>query len=131
LRWKIVGGLAFLLGVFMLYQKAYYESRDFYADNFELYQHEMTLIKLDQQSSSELAIAMKEMQESRYWEAVTHLENLKLQSPAATQIAEWYKILCMIGLDEKEEAIRLLNYYVEQEGFNFNRDKALTLLEAY
>jgi len=82
LRWKIVGGLAFLLGVFMLYQKAYYESRDFYADNFELYQHEMTLIKLDQQSSSELAIAMKEMQESRYWEAVTHLENLKLQSPA-------------------------------------------------
>ncbi|NNC83384.1 MAG: hypothetical protein HKN79_07390 [Flavobacteriales bacterium] len=130
-RWRIIGVLAFLLGAFLIYQKVYYEMHDFYAENFELYQEEMTSIHLDLTDAALLDQAMKEMQTDCFWQAATLLEELKKHNASATQIAEWYKILCMVGLNKKDEAIQLLEYYTEQDDFDFNREKALELLRVY
>ena len=130
-RWQLIGGLAFIIGAFMLYQKVYYETRDFYGENFEVYEPSMSVVNLSTSDASLLNEAFGEMDEERYWEAVTKLEELKQGNPRATQVAEWYKILCMIRLEEKEEAIRLLEYYIEQPDFEFNRKKAIQLLKEY
>ena len=66
-----------------------------------------------------------------YWEAVTDLELHKESGEASIQIAEWYKILCMIGLDEKEQAVSLLEYYTEQPDFTWKRSEAEQLLKDY
>jgi thioredoxin-like negative regulator of GroEL len=131
LRWKLIGGIAFLIGAFMLYQKVYYETRDFYGENFEMYQGQMSEVSLSENDNILLDSALTQMQEENYWDAATLLEKLKQQNPKATQISDWYKILCMVGLEEKEEAISLLDYYLEQPDFDFNRERAELLLKEY
>lgn len=130
-RWRTAGILAFCIGAFLLYQKIYYASRDFYEENYNTFSTEMVDIPMDDADVERIDQAMKLMEQESYWDAVTELEELKKQNPSATQIGEWYKILCMIGLEEKEKAIKLLQYYLEQPEFNFQKEKAALLLKEY
>ena len=137
----------FILGAFLIYQRLAYESRDFYDEYYRPYPIAHTLennpelikgisalkakdyILADEALSAafssnqdpELGIqlAMARMGEEKYWEAIDILQAIKEASSEHVQVAEWYKILSLIGLKRKEEAIALLVYYCEQPHFNF------------
>jgi tetratricopeptide (TPR) repeat protein len=149
----------FLIGLFMVYQRLAYESRDFYAEYFEFYpistssnsspqfnegmkaistenyaQSEKILhsaFKLDKDPEVGMHLAMARMGEGKYWEAIDVLQEIKDKYPDYLERAEWYKILALIGLERKDDVIPLLEYYCEQPDFEFKKKEAHELLNDY
>jgi len=149
----------FLVGTFLVYQRIAYESRDFYAEYFKVYIRSESIKRIpgmraglnaldDRQfelaaslrrpvyektkdPDVALQLAMAQMEEQSYWEAIDVLQKVKDSSEDYIQEAEWYKILCLIALERKEEAIGLLEYYCEQPDFTFKEKEAKELLRDY
>jgi hypothetical protein len=130
--WRILGVLAFLVGAFLIWERVSYNLHDFYAENFNLPTKEViTRYALGSEQRDHLASAMDKMQAEDYWSAATDLDKIKEIGGPAIQVAEWYKTLCMIGLEEKELATALLQYYSEQPDFSFKKREVLALLQDY
>lgn len=130
-NWKIAGTLAFLIGAFLVWERVSYNLHDFYGENFAKPTKADLFFYSVVDPGSHLELALNKMDSENYWEAVTELEHLKQSNASNPQFAEWYKILCLIALDERESAIALLEYYTEQEEFTWKRAEAERLLEQY
>jgi hypothetical protein len=130
--WKILGVLAFIVGAVLVWGRISYNLHDFYAENYERLSA-ATVEKYDATDAQIRALikAQDLMEQDAFWDATTQLEAVKQDSTAALQLSDWNKILCMIGLEEKEKAIALLLYYMEQPGFSYKREEAKELLELY
>lgn len=159
-RWMpFVMAPIFLMGAFLIYQRLAYESTDFFTENFRLYPVPASLSEdesikptLEALNASDYSIAVEPllqrfnatkdaqtgiqlsmalMGSKDYWAAITILEEVKGIEPDLTSQSEWYKILCLIALEEKNEAKAMIEYYCEQPDFEFNRERALELKEKY
>ncbi len=131
-RWRILGSLAFLIGAFLIWERVSYNLHDFYAENFDRPTEEvMTRYEVGPDQREILASAFEKMEAEDYWSAATDLDQIKSLGGRSTQVAEWYKVLCMVGLEEKVRAMELLEYYVEQPDFTFKKVEAERLLEDY
>lgn len=130
-RWRVTGTLAFLVGAFLIWGRVSYNLHDFFAENYSRPTKSELFFYSVEDTSSRLGNALDKMEAGEYWEAVTDLDLVKNSGGPSIQFAEWYKILCMIGLDEKERAISLLEYYIEQPDFPWKRTEAELLLKDY
>ena len=121
-----------MVGAILVWERVSYNLHDFYAENYERLSL-ATAEKYDATDAQVLALnkAQDLMENEAFWDATTQLEAVKRDSTAALQLSDWNKILCMIGLEEKEKAIAFLQYYVEQPNFSYKREEARELLELY
>jgi hypothetical protein len=149
----------FLIGAFLIYQRVAYESTDFFKENFIAYPIPLALAEnqeiapsLYAMEAGDYSIAVEELSHrfdetkdpnigmqlgmalvgsEDYWAAITVFDEVKRIEPALLAETEWYKILSLIALEEKDEAKDMLDYYCEQVDFKFNREKALELKANY
>lgn len=130
--WQVLGVLAFVIGALLIYGRIAYDLTDFYAEYHDVPEPALRAeYGLGPAQNALLDAALSKMEAQLYWEAMTDLEQLKQHGGKALELAEWYKILCLIGLERKEEAQAMLDYYVEQPSFTHKKAEALQLEKDY